>query len=84
LTLKIATPTDRALLASKVEAAKRNVIEAEADLERLLSELRAMARAEKTTISAALESAFTKLRAARSDLEALEQLVASDRQDDDV
>lgn len=74
----MATAAERALLSSKVEAAKRNVIDAEADLERLLSELRAVARAEKTTISEVLESAFNKLRAARRELEALEQLVAND------
>lgn len=69
---------NRALLSSKVEAAKREVMEAEVELERILADLRVMARAEKTTISAALESAFTKLRAARRDLEELDQLLAHD------
>jgi hypothetical protein len=72
---------DRALLASKVEAAKGAVTDAEVELERLISDLRVMARAEKTTINAALESAFTKLRAARRDLEALEDVLAKDRVD---
>lgn len=64
---------DRALVISKIDAAKREVIEAEVEIERLITELRVTPRAEKTTISAALESAFNKLRAARRDLEDLER-----------
>jgi hypothetical protein len=71
---------DRALLVSKIEAAKRDVMEAEVEIEGLISHLRATARAEKTTIGQTLETAFKKLRAARSTLEALERhLLANDR-----
>ncbi len=72
---------DRALLASKIEAAKLEVIGAEAELQKLLADLQVVARAEKTTISATLESAFAKLRAARTDLDALEEIfLANDRE----
>jgi hypothetical protein len=69
----------RALLISKVHAAKQEMTEAEADIQRLLRELRAKARAEKTTISEVLETAFNKLRSARGNVEALEELIATKR-----
>lgn len=65
----------QALLVSKVQAAKQEMTEAEADIERLLRELRARARAEKATISEVLEAAFDKLRSARGNVEALEELI---------
>jgi hypothetical protein len=71
----------RALLVSKVEAAKHELTEAEADIEKLLRELRAKARAEKTTISEVLETAFNKLRSARGNVEALEELIDTDHDD---
>jgi hypothetical protein len=71
----------RALLVSKVQAAKHEMTEAEADIERLLRELRATARAEKSTISEVLEAAFNKLRSARGNVEALEELIATKRDD---
>jgi cellobiose-specific phosphotransferase system component IIA len=67
----------QALLVSKVQAAKREMTEAEADIERLLRELRAKAIEEKTTISFVLEAAFDKLRSARGNVEALEELIAT-------
>ncbi len=70
---------NRSLLVSNIEAAKRDVTDAEADMEKLIQELRVMARAEKTTISQALETAFSKLRGARRHLEVLEDLLADDR-----
>jgi hypothetical protein len=68
----------RALVVAKVQAAKTELTEAEADIEKLLRELRAKARAEKTTISEVLQTAFTKLRSARRNVEALEELIATD------
>ena len=53
--------------------------EAEADIEKLLRELRAKARAEKTTIGEVLEAAFNKLRSARGTVEALEELIGTER-----
>jgi len=58
----------------EVRAAKNGVAEAEGDLARLLREIRAGARAEKITISEALQDAFEKLRATRQHLETLEKL----------
>jgi hypothetical protein len=71
---------DKALFISKFEAAKHDVGEAEAEIEKLIRELRVMARAEKTTVSKSLEGAFNKLRAARLNLEALEVFLANMRE----
>jgi len=60
------------LVLEEIRAAKRGVSDAESDLARLLSEVRVAPRAEKTTISAALENAFQKLRDARERLGKLE------------
>jgi hypothetical protein len=65
----------QALVLSKVEAAKREMTEAEADIERLLRELRATARAEKTTISEVLEAALNRVRGARASVDALKGLI---------
>lgn len=69
---------DRGRMAASLLGAKRAVADAEADLERLLRELRVTVRAEKTTISAALEAAFAKLRSARTELDALESAFEED------
>ncbi len=66
------------LLLSKIDRAKTDVTEAEADLERLIRELSATPRAEKTTVSRVVEDAFGKLRAAKSDLAELEKLIETD------
>ena len=58
----------------EVRAAKNGVAEAEDDLAKLLREIRGGARAEKITISEALQAAFKKLRATRQHLETLEKL----------
>lgn len=62
-----------------LEAGKRAVEEAEAELERALSELRIAPRAEKTSVSAALESALSRVRAARASVVAAERVLASGR-----
>lgn len=67
--------TQTKLLRSKIESAKRDVDAAAKEIERLLRGLRGGARAEKTAMSAPLRAAFTSLRAARRDLEALEGLM---------
>jgi hypothetical protein len=71
----------RALVVSKVQAAKTELTKAEADIEKLLRELRVKARAEKTTISEVLQTAFNKLRSARRNVEALEEIIATDHDD---
>ncbi len=58
----------------EVRAAKNAVAQAEDDLAKLLLEIRGALRAEKITISEALQEAFDKLRAAREHLVTLEQL----------
>jgi hypothetical protein len=55
-------------------AAKNGVAEAESDLARLLQEIRGGARAEKITISEALQAALEKVRSARKHLVTLEAL----------
>jgi phage terminase small subunit len=69
---------DKAQVFTKIEAAKRAMTEAERDLEKILSELQVTPRAEKTTISEAIQHAFTKLRSARQTVLDLEQLLVND------
>lgn len=61
-------------LLHEIKSAKDAVADAEGDLARILREVRAAVRAEKTTISEALQKAFDKLRAARGQLVRLEKL----------
>jgi hypothetical protein len=58
----------------EVQSAKNAVADAAGDLTRLLAEIHAMSRAEKTTISNALRDAVRKLDAARQHLVTLEKL----------
>ncbi|HEX8794202.1 MAG TPA: hypothetical protein VF765_24835 [Polyangiaceae bacterium] len=58
----------------EVRAAKNAIATAEGELARLLNEMRRGLRAEKVTISEALEEAFEKLSAAREHLVTLEKL----------
>jgi hypothetical protein len=61
-------------LLQEIQSAKDAVADAEGDLSRLLREVKSGMRAEKTTISEALQEAFDKLRAARGRLVRLEKL----------
>jgi hypothetical protein len=61
-------------LLKEIQSAKDAVADAEGDLGRLLREIKSEVRAEKTTISEALQKAFDKLRAARGHLVRLEKL----------
>jgi hypothetical protein len=68
------------VLLSKIAAAKRHVSAAEAELDKLMREIRAEPRARKTTISQVMQSTFDKLQAAKSDVATLEKLLlGSDR-----
>jgi hypothetical protein len=69
---------DKKLMLTNVRSAKSEVVEAENELESLLRVLNRTTRAEKTTISKALESAFEKLRAARKHLGNLEDLASGE------
>ncbi|AUX40544.1 uncharacterized protein SOCE26_019450 [Sorangium cellulosum] len=65
-------------LLDKVVAAKRDITEAENDLEKVLRDIQVAPRADKTTISKVVEDAFTKLRAVKANLIELEALVTTD------
>jgi hypothetical protein len=65
-------------LLQEIRSAKDAVADAEGELTRILGELKRAQRAEKTTISEALEKAFDKLRAARGQLVRLEELALSE------
>ncbi len=65
------------LLLTKLGPAMREIADAEAELEKALGELRVSPRAEKANISEALESTFSKVRAAKTRLLELEALIAS-------
>lgn len=64
--------TDELPLLDKLEAAREAIAAAERDLEQLLKDLAVSPRAEKTTVSAVVEAAFTKLRTAKLVLSSLE------------
>jgi hypothetical protein len=61
-----------------LEAGKRAVEDAEAELERVLSELRVAPRAEKTAVSAAIESALSRVRTARASVVDAERMLADE------
>lgn len=64
-------------LSEKIEAAKRHVAAAEAELDQLMKEVRVEPRSRKMTVSDVMQSAFDKLRAARSDVATLELLLST-------
>ena len=63
------------IILEEIRVAVDRVANAENDLARLLKEIEAAPRAEKTTISEALHNAFQKLRDAREHLGKLETLI---------
>jgi hypothetical protein len=66
---------------SKLTAAIEEVTAAEAHLTTLFREIRLAPRAEKTTVSKAVEDALARLSAARASLIDLQTLVASEEED---
>ena len=60
---------DKKQILAEITAAKTEVMAAEQELDNLLRKIDVAARAEKTTISEAVRTAFGKLRAARQHLE---------------
>ena len=62
----------------EIQVAKDSVAGAESDLAALLKKIEIAPRAEKMTISEALQSAFQKLRGAREHLGKLEALIRGD------
>lgn len=65
-------------LLDKLQAAKTEMNAAEADLEKLLREIRVAPRAEKTTMSDVVQKAFAELRSAKARLLELEELVVEE------
>lgn len=63
------------LIVTKLEAAKRDIAQAEQDLEKALREVQVAPRAEKLAISKVLDDAFVKLKAARTQLTDIETLL---------
>jgi hypothetical protein len=65
-------------LITKVASAKQEILEAEERLAKVFGAIRVAPRAEKTSISEVVGKALEKLKAARSDLEALEKIISGD------
>ena len=72
-------PVEKTILLEKVATAKRDIADAESNLEKVLLEIQRAQRADKTTISKVVEDAFAKLRAVRANLVDLEGLVGNDK-----
>jgi hypothetical protein len=68
----------RAIVLERIAAAKQAISDAESDLRKVVGEIVVATRAEKKPISREVEAAFAKLNAAKSNLSALEKLVASE------
>ena len=64
-----------ALLLKNVGVTKQEIEDAELDLSKVLQELGAAPRAEKTTITGVVQTAFDRLRSARESLERLEKII---------
>ena len=65
-------------LLERIGVARKELDDADDELARLLHEVGAASRADKTKVSRVVEDALGKLRAARAHLSDLEQLLASD------
>ncbi|HEY3816065.1 MAG TPA: hypothetical protein VGL81_02785 [Polyangiaceae bacterium] len=63
------------LLLKNVSTSKQEIEDAERHLSKVLQDLGAKPRAQKTTISGVVQTAFERLRAARESLDELEKLI---------
>ena len=66
------------LLLRNVATSKQEIDDAERHLSKVLQDLGAAPRAQKTTISGVVQTAFDRLRAARESLDKLEKLIKSE------
>jgi tRNA C32,U32 (ribose-2'-O)-methylase TrmJ len=66
------------LLLKSVSTSKQEIEDAERHLSKVLHDLGAAPRAQKTTISGVVQTAFDRLRAARESLDKLETLIKGD------
>ncbi|HEX7601701.1 MAG TPA: hypothetical protein VF316_08855 [Polyangiaceae bacterium] len=71
----------KAPILAKIKDAKQVITLAEKDVEKVLLDVRVAPRAEKTTITKAVQDAFVKLRAAKTSLIELEKLVKAISED---
>jgi hypothetical protein len=69
---------EKRVLLEKVAAAKRDIIDAENNLERVLQEVQTAPRADKAIISKVVEEAFSKLKTVRTNLLDVERMVNED------
>jgi hypothetical protein len=65
------------LLLKSVAISKQEIEDAERHLSKVLQDLGAAPRAQKTTISGEVQTAFDRLRSARESLERLEKIIQS-------
>jgi ribosomal protein L23 len=70
---------DKQLILDKISAAKKELGEAEVDLEKVLLTLKVSVRAEKAMIGKALEDAFGKVKHATKNLVDLEKLIVGEK-----
>ena len=69
------TEDKKKLILKNVSVTKQEIEDAERHLSKVLQELGAAPRAEKTTITDVVQTAFARLHAAREGLERLEKLI---------
>ena len=67
--------SERQSILERISVAKRDISEAEIDLEKVIGAILVSPRAEKTTITKVVEDSLAKVRAARANLEGLESFV---------
>jgi hypothetical protein len=72
--------TQRQVVLEKVRLASAEVADAASDLAKLLSELKAAPRAQKTTVSKVVDAAFARLKAARVALLDVEKILTKDHE----
>lgn len=68
---------NKQVIVDKIKVARAELSDAEANLDKVLRELKAKVRADKSMIGEALEAAFSKLKLASKDLVDLEKLIES-------
>jgi len=66
---------DKQAILDKIKVARQELSDAEANVGKVLRELKVSVRADKAMIGEALEAAFTKVKLANSDLVELEKLI---------
>jgi tRNA C32,U32 (ribose-2'-O)-methylase TrmJ len=66
---------NKKLLLKNVTTSKQEIEDAERHLSKVLQDLGAAPRAQKTTISGVVQTAFDRLRSARESLDQLEKLI---------